>query len=244
VKKHLTILVGVIALAISGFCYLADYLIFRDSSLLLSRLIDDLAFLPIDVFIVTIIVERLLSRQEKQSMVHKLNMVIGAFFSEVGNHLLVDLKNSGVNEDTYKLLAVKQSWKDEDYKKAAAYAKTMIVTKEYSPDELERLKSLLQAKQTFLLRLLENPNLLEHESFSDLLWSVFHLNEELEARPSLWNLSQIDLEHLNGDIRRIHGLLVVQWLSYSMHLQASYPYLFSLLVRTQPFQKNPSASLG
>jgi len=30
-----------------------------------------------------------------------------------------------------------------------------------------------------LLGLLGNPNLLEHDSFTDLLWAVFHLMEEL-----------------------------------------------------------------
>jgi hypothetical protein len=235
---------GVIALAISGLFYLTDYFLVRDGNQIFVRIIEDLAFLPINVFIVLIIVERLLDRQEKQAMLHKLNMVIGTFFSEVGNHLLAVVKNSGGGGESYEQLAITQNWKDVDYKKATAFAKTLNVTQLHTPAELEELKSFMHAKQPFLLRLLENPNLLEHESFTDLLWAVFHLTEELEARPVLQNLSKADLEHINGDIRRIHGLLVVQWLAYSQHLQSSYPYLFSLLVRTQPFQKNPSASLG
>jgi hypothetical protein len=244
VKKNIIILGGIVAVVISIIFYMVDFLVFQDTNQLFSRLIDDLGFLPIDIFIVVIVVERLLSRQEKQSIMHKLNMVIGTFFSEVGNHLLASLKSSGEGKDNYELLAINQNWKEADFQKASAFAKTMNVTRTYLPGELEELKSFLHAKQPFLLRLLENPNLMEHESFTDLLWAVFHLCEELEARSSLKDVSQIDLQHINGDIRRIHGLLVVQWLAYSKHLQTSYPYLFSLVVRTQPFQKNPSASLG
>ena len=54
--------------------------------------------------------------------------------------------------------------------------------------DLVGLKSFLLAKRNFLLGLLENPNLLEHESFSELLWAVFHLTEELASRKDFKNL--------------------------------------------------------
>jgi hypothetical protein len=92
-----------------------------------------------------------------------------------------------------------------------------------------------------LLRLLENPNVLEHELFSDLLWAVFHLDEELEARTSLANLPQSDLAHIGGDIQRVYGHLVAEWIAHVEHLKSKYPYLFSLVVRTNPFHERPSA---
>jgi len=83
--------------------------------------------------------------------------------------------------------------------------------------------------------LLGNPNLLEHESFTDLLWAVFHLAEELGSRDSVSSLSYSDREHLAGDIRRVNALLSLEWLAYMQHLEEDYPYLFSLAVRTNPF---------
>jgi len=53
----------------------------------------------------------------------------------------------------------------------------------------------------FMLSLLENPNLLEHDSFTDLLLAIFHLSEELAARDTLVGLPQSDYEHLAGDIK-------------------------------------------
>jgi len=102
------------------------------------------------------------------------------------------------------------------------------------------LRDLLVAKRDFLLRLLENGNLLEHESFTDMLWAVFHLTEELAARNSLQDLPESDYRHLRGDITRVYGALARRWLAYMRHLEKKYPYLFSLAMRTNPF--NPAAS--
>jgi hypothetical protein len=42
---------------------------------------------------------------------------------------------------------------------------------------------------------------------TDLLWAVTHLDGELEARPSLSNLTDKDLEHIAADIRRLYDHL-------------------------------------
>jgi hypothetical protein len=51
------------------------------------------------------------------------------------------------------------------------------------------------------------------------------------------------MEHLNFDIKRAYILLVNEWLSYMKHLKEDYPYLYSLAVRTNPFNKNPKAEI-
>ncbi|GAG28220.1 unnamed protein product, partial [marine sediment metagenome] len=106
--------------------------------------------------------------------------------------------------------------------------------------QLARLKELLASRRNLLVLLLTNPNLLEHESFTDLLWSIFHLMEELSARESLDDLPPEDRAHLAGDAKRVYGHLAAEWLRYARHLQAAYPYIFSILVRTHPLQDSPS----
>lgn len=54
--------------------------------------------------------------------------------------------------------------------------------------DIYQLKEFLVSRRGFLVSLLENQNLLEHERFSDLLWAVFHLVEELEARRTFENM--------------------------------------------------------
>jgi hypothetical protein len=99
----------------------------------------------------------------------------------------------------------------------------------------------LTTERDFLLSLLGNPNLLEHEIFTELLWAVFHLAEELGNRSDVSNLPENDYQHLVGDITRVHVLLVTQWLAYMKPLHTDYPFLFSLAVRTNPF--NPLAKV-
>jgi hypothetical protein len=47
-------------------------------------LVSDIAFLPVEVLLVTMIIHRLLEDNEKKARLDKLNMVIETFFSEMG----------------------------------------------------------------------------------------------------------------------------------------------------------------
>ncbi len=241
-KRHsFFFILALLLMAISGLIYFVHYLIFRDVYHIFIYLIGDLAFLPLEVFLVVIVIERILARREKQSMLHKLNMVVGAFFSEVGNHLLRDLLRYFDNrEDISRHLNITRNWTTGDFKKAAAFAYHLKIDVDCHNVDLVELKAFLIRKRTFVLALLENPNLLEHDRFTDLLWAIFHLDEELEARPSVKDLPDSDLEHIAGDIQRLYDHLASEWLDYVEHLKANYPFLFSLVLRTHPFQEHPS----
>lgn len=65
----------------SGLLYSLHYAIFHDPHHIFIYLLGDLAFLPIEVLVVAIIVDRLLAERDRRAMLEKLNMVIGAFFS-------------------------------------------------------------------------------------------------------------------------------------------------------------------
>ena len=230
-----------IFMALSGLAYFIHYLIFRDPHHIFIYMIGDLAFLPLEVFFVVIVIERILARREKQAMLHKLNMVVGAFFSEIGNRFLGDLLSHFKNrEEISRQLNITQNWTRDDFKKAAAFAYNLKIDFDCRDIDLEELKTFLTQERTFLLTLLENPNLLEHDRLTDLLWAVSHLAEELEARPSLKNLPESDLEHLAVDIQRMYDHLASEWLDYVEHLKVNYPFLFSLILRTHPFQEHPS----
>jgi hypothetical protein len=102
------------------------------------------------------------------------------------------------------------------------------------------MRETLIVQREFLLRLLENPNLLEHDTFTNLLMAVFHLTEELASRSDVRQLSETDLLHIAGDMKRVYVLLTAEWLDYMKHLHENYPYLFSFAMRTNPF--DPSAT--
>ncbi len=237
-------LYGLTAVLLSGIMYLIDYLIFSDGRALLNQLLDGLSFIPISVFIIVVIFEGSLARQEKLLMRHKLNMVVGVFFSEVGNALIRKLLHSYENSgDIIKNFSVTNNWDKKDFKNARAFSAAIPAKPSGQIIDFADLKILLINKRGFLLSLLENPNLIEHEKFSDLLWAIFHLTEELDYRTSVTNLSGPDLKHIEGDVGRLYGELLYQWVAYVEHLQNKYPYLFSLTVRMSPFAANPSAAV-
>ncbi len=241
-RFRIYVILAGIFIATSCLLYLVHYYIFRDEHHIFIFMLGDLAFLSLEVFLVMVVIERLLVRREKQALRHKLNMVIGAFFSEVGTELLKRLLNCFRERDEIsRKLAIGQNWTRAEFRKAVRFAATL----HYQPDcrmiNLDELHAFLKEKRPFLLRLLENPNLLEHEHFTDTLWAAFHLIEELEARESLKDLPEADLNHITADIELLYASLIVEWLAYVEHLQSSYPFLFSLVSRTHPFQAHPTA---
>jgi len=236
------ITLGVSLVLASAILYAIHYLVFRDLHHIFIYLLGDVAFLPIEVLLVTIVVHELLTAREKRVMLKKLNMVIGAFFSEVGTRLLRSFVavDAAAAEKRAKCCGVEQ-WTSARVKDLAAYLGSCEYREEPAAADFERLRGVLVGKRDFLLALLENPNLLEHESFTEMLWAVFHLSEELEAREDFSKLPPSDIAHLKGDMKRAYRALALEWLLYMEHLKANYPYLYSLALRTNPFE--PATSI-
>jgi hypothetical protein len=187
------------------------------------------------------VTEVLLTRRERRLRQEKLNMVIGAFFAEVGNTLLVYFSDLDRRLEQIKLdLVVKGDWTEAQFAEVAGRIRGYDYQVDAAQVDFEYLRGFLTGRRGFMLRLLENPSLQEHELFTDLLLAVFHLTEELTHRKKVTDLPATDQEHLAGDVQRIYGLLVHQWLDYLRYLKRNYPYLFSLAIRTNPFDEKAS----
>ena len=233
---------GVSLIALAAVLYLVHYVLFRNAHHIFIYLVGDLAFLPIEVLLVTIIIHRLLTLREKRVMLKKLNMVIGAFFSEVGTRLLVRLACYLPDIDGLRAeIHPTGQWSAKEFDALARLVASREIRLEAGRGTLEELKEFLSERQDFILRLLENSTLLEHDSFADLLWAVLHVSEELAARQRLDGLPATDIAHLSGDLTRAYGHLLREWVAHLRHLKEDYPYLFSLAVRTNPFDPGASA---
>jgi hypothetical protein len=104
----------------------------------------------------------------------------------------------------------------------------------------EILRSFLLGSEEFIIRIVENPMIFEHESFTELILAINHLTEELKARGDFATLPPADLQHLSIDIQRVYALLIPEWLKYMSYLKNHYPYLFNLAMRTNPFDDSAS----
>jgi hypothetical protein len=228
--------------------YAARWLLFPAASFhreMLRYLVDDVAFLFIQVLLVSMLLDGLMQRRSRETMLTKLNMIVGAFFSECGTDILgriakLDTDLGQVRED----LLARMTWKAKDYERAKQAFRDHEPVIELSAGDLVELRRRLDAEKPYLLGLLGNQALLEHETFTDLLWAVTHVAEELHVRGDFDSLPATDRIHLVGDVKRAYTLLGVQWIDYLRHLQTQYPFLFSLAVRTNPLDPDASAIIS
>jgi len=185
--------------------------------------------------------EIMLNRRERKVRLEKLNMVMNLFFSEIGNRLLryfveLDPQAASLRKD----LVVTNDWSAADFLKVSQLLKNHKYNIDIEKVPQGELSTFFDGKVDLLLRLMENPALLERESFTETIRAVFHFRDELLLRQDISQLPESDKKHLAGDIKRAYRLLAFQWLDYMRYLKDNYPYLFSLAMRINPFDLNAS----
>jgi hypothetical protein len=241
-KLREQLLTASVLILISAGLYVLHFALFHDGRQELYWTLLDLAFIPIQVLLVSLVLDQLLARREHRALLKKLNMVIGAFFSEAGTRMVAML--AGFLADAASAcggLVPTAEWSDADFDRALQKVDAAGLRLDSRRASLADLRAFMAERRDLVLRLLENPNLLDHDSFTECLWAALHVAEELAARPTLEGLPSTDMDHLSGDLTRAYSGLIREWIAYLKHLKSEYPYLFSLAVRTNPF--DPSASV-
>ncbi len=198
--------------------------------------LQDMAFLPLQVAIVSVVLGKVIGNREKKERLEKINMIIGAFFSETGTDLMRFLIRLDQNAaECSRILQIRESWTKKEFDRASASVGNYSAKISCSAEDLLGMKVMLTEKRYFVLRLLENPNLLEHERVTDMLWAILHLTDELSSREDILSLPATDVRHLEADVKRAYQASVLLWTNYMYHLKTNYPYLFSLELRKNPF---------
>jgi voltage-gated potassium channel len=192
--------------------------------------------------VIASITDLFVNRREEAIRQQKVDMVTGLFFSEMGNELLKHFIRFDPEVETlHKILKISAEWKNEDFDKAHNLLKKHRLSINSYQGDIPALFKDLQNRADLLLRLIENPIIQEHENFAELLRALFHLRDELLNRNDLSELLDSDRKHLEGDIERVYKLLIFEWLRYIRYLKKSYGYLFSLAIRTNPFDPGATA---
>ena len=221
--------------------YGSNYLVLGDAEHIISYVWTHLGFIPVDILLVAFILDEIIEKKEKEAMLEKLDMLMSTFFSEVGNDLISQLSSVNKYTATTENLKLIKNWDDKDYEAKLAELKSISidfqadVPAEEREEFLENLRVFLASKREFIINLMTNPNLLEKEEFTGLITAILHLDEELEHRKDLALVQDADFGHLNGDMQRVYGKLVYEWVYYLKYLNKHYPYMIALIVRTNPF---------
>ena len=111
------LIAGVLLVTLTLAMLTTHYLVFQDAHHLFIFLIGDLAFIPIEVLVITLIIDQMLESREKKSRLEKLNMVIGVFFSRFGTPLLEQLTRTDPTiEKVKQRLVIGDEWRNDMFR--------------------------------------------------------------------------------------------------------------------------------
>lgn len=228
--KHY-LLVSFILVFTSFIMFLLHYLIFGQLENTIYYSLMSLCFIPINILGVTLVFEKLVDRRAKIERLNKLNMLVGLFFSDVGFNLLKliaagDTKINLLNLDFNDIRACTN--------KLAAHDHDIS----FELIDYPKLKQLVIGSREILSTLIANENILEHETFTDLLMALMHLRDEILFIQHKEELSHDDCIHLKGDLVRVYKTLTVQWINYLSHLKQFYPFQYNSAIKFNPFTLN------
>lgn len=198
--------------------------------------LQDMAFLPISVLLVTLGLNTVIVRQERKDKKEKVSVVINEFFAETGTELVIALREHIANLDGIApKLQLAAEWQDKDFSESIDALTKYSFKAALVQKDLDQLRDTMVNKKDHILRLFENANLMEQDRFTGMLWAVYHVYDELRSRESFTNLPATDIMHLNLDIQRAFQILLIEWIESMRILKKKYPYLYSLAVRKCPF---------
>ena len=221
--------------------YGSNYLVLGDGEHIISYVWTHLGFIPVDILLVAFLLDEIIERKEKEAILEKLDMLMSTFFSEVGNELISQLSTANKYKASTENLKSIKDWDEKDFDNKLAELKDasldfqVDIPAEEREEFLENLRTLLVSKREFIINLINNPNLLEKEEFTELTNAILHLDEELEHRKDLALVNDTDFGHLNGDMKRVYDKLVYEWVYYLKYLYKNYPFMIALIIRTNPF---------
>jgi hypothetical protein len=184
----------------------------------------------------------LIERRQVKIRRERVNVLLGLFMSEIGTPLLELLHCADPNlHEIHQNIQMGQDVSENDLLALRGKLAGYKFTIDPALLRLRPVRDLLEKKTDILLRMLENPMLMEKEEFTESLRATYHLHEELLARANIEGLPPSDVAHLAVDAARAYGRIAPAWVEHMRYLKGNYPYLFSLALRNNPFDENRCA---
>lgn len=216
--------------------YLLHYLIFRDFHHIAIFFLHDVAFVPLEALLVTLVFDRQLERTHAAETHDKLGMIESVFFSESGCDLLLYLHSCDLDPAYLgSRLRLTTQWTARDFREAKKALKDYAFALDAACIDFYGLHYHLSTRHSFFLKVIENPALMEYEDFTQLMLKIYLLWEELEGRSMLTDLPDADRAELTALVSEIYRLLTDEWLDNAQNIQTHQPIRLKKIVNTNPF---------
>jgi len=109
-------------------------------------------------------------RRDRKAMLEKVSIVVNEFRAGLGIELIASFRGYLVNlDDLAGHLQMSGRWQDADFISAKKFLGGNPIEVDIAGNDLNILQNLLENKKDQLLRLFENANLMEHDTFTDML---------------------------------------------------------------------------
>lgn len=234
-KLNSTFFIGAFLVGLSLFLHYVHYLIFKDAHHTLIFLVADIAFIPMEVFFTSLVLDKLLEKRELSHLLERLNMLIGLFYTELGTDLLKEIVVGDNDLNLIRKDSIKEKCED---KISFDILVKDILSHEYIIDihkiNLKNIQTQLDNNKDLIITLLTNNNLLEHETFTEMLMAIIHLKDELNSRYND-NIEEYEINHISKDIEVAYKYLTIEWAKYMEYLRDNYPVLFTKALINNPF---------
>ena len=162
-------------------------------------------------------------------------MLIGLFYTELGTKLLSDI----VKGDAHGVMAnhrtiTADTWCDKSFSKLHEDILQYDYEINIEKIDLKNIRNRLDNNKDLLINLISNGNLLEHETFTEMLMTIMHLQEELDAR-YCEDIEEYEIKHIETDLMAVYKYLTIEWAEYMKYLSKNYPSLYCEALINNPF---------
>lgn len=223
VKAKLTVKqLILLLLCASALLYAIHYLIFRDLHHLAIFGLHELAFVPLEVILVTLGLDQLVEKTHREEARSKVSIIETLYFNESGSTMLRYLTSFDPDAARLReLLQVTQDWRSSDFRQAIRHLKSYPFLLDLDRIDFFGLHYHLSQRHEYYRSMLENPALTQSEAFTEMIMKIYLLWEELDGRTNLYQLPEKDRSYLAELLHEIYRELTEYWLdnvyNHSIH---------------------------
>ncbi len=239
VKAKLTVKqLILLLLCTSALLYAIHYLIFRDLHHLAIFGLHELAFVPLEVILVTLGLDKLVEKTHREEARSKVSIIETLYFNESGGTMLRYLTSFDPDAARLReLLQVTENWRSSDFRQAIRQLKSYPFLLDLDRIDFFGLHYHLSQRHEYYRSMLENPALTQSEAFTEMIMKIYLLWEELDGRTNLYQLPEKDRNYLAELLHEIYRELTEYWLDNVYNHSIHNRFRLHRAIESNPFME-------